>query len=321
MARPSNLDHVRRVLRALSILRTEPGWHSVEHLAQTVGAKPARLADDLRRACYAAGELSLPLMFGDDLEPEHPDGSNVVQFNEHVAVQLPLPPSRVALARMLLASESAIAQDFDVTATNTLAAVRDRIVESLGISGIDGGAAKTPDVVVRVRNAIGNSESIQFAYQGLEANEPRVRVVQPESVSRSGSGWVLMGIDLSLGEERTFRLDRVIGEIDSASPAEQNPESWQSRAEPNRGVGSSVRQEVRLRIDANEIWAVENYDPRIAEEVDGRVEVTVLVYPPVGARLSRLLMFLGPSAEVLDGEEVLQEHRARVRQLQQVYRK
>ena len=137
MARPANHEHVERTLRALAILRSEPGWHRIDRLAELVTAKPTRLADDLRRCCYAADDWYLPLLFGSDLDPPHPDGEAVVQLAADVPVTLPLPSSRVDVIRLALLADSAARLDPDHPRSAVLRTLHERLTSIIGSATVD----------------------------------------------------------------------------------------------------------------------------------------------------------------------------------------
>ena len=321
MARPSNQDHVARTLRSLSVLRSEPGWHHVTRRAEIVGAKPDRLSADLRRCCYAADDWHLPLFFGTDIEPEHPDGDAVVQLAEDIPVTLPLPSSRVDVIRLALLAGSAARREPDHPSAETLRALEGRLSTIL-----DGGNLHVhddePALADAFRVAIRDRRHVRFVYRSLTDNDTRTRTVVPVRVHRQGRWWLLEGLPVDPAGEPTgslsFRLDRILGDPEDAGPATAPDRTTDG---PPKSAGGTARTEVRLRVHENDLWATDEFSPtRIEHQHDDVVEVTISLYPPVGERLSRILFLTDPdTTHVIDGEQFLDAHRRRVSRMRERY--
>jgi hypothetical protein len=300
MARGANHEHVRRALEALAILQSEPGWHVVADLAASVGAKPDRLAADLRRACYEARDWHLPLVFGDDLEPPHPRSWAVVQLLSDVPTTLPLPASRAELLRWALLADTAIRLDPDDERAAILRPFRDRVTAELGVAPALDVRLSDPDALDALRAAIAQTRSVRFGYRALDAGELHERWVTPQRVWRDGRWWLLLGHDHGRDALRTFRVDRVVGDVTDAGPGQAPPADGAAGLDGAPDVtGPATPASVRLRIGADEQWAVDAFEPSGLVEDGASAEITVRLYPPVGARLSRLLLLLRPGATVV----------------------
>lgn len=308
MGRPANHEHVERTLRALAILRSEPGWHPVDRLAQLVGAKPRRLADDLRRCCHAADDWHFPLIFGSDLDPPHPDGEAVVQLAADVPFTLPLPSSRVDLIRLAVLADGAARLDPDHPRSAVLRALHERLTTIIGSPTVDA-PGHEPTAADAVRAAIRSDRNVTFTYRSLTDQAPSRRTVTPLGVERQGKWWILRAVHAGPDRvEASYRLDRIVGDVEDAGPAGV---SAPTLAEP---PFVTPRTAVRLRLHINDQWVTDDLDPLDVRPVGSElVEVTVNLYPPVGERLSRLLFLTDPrTSTVVSGQTFLDAHRRHV---------
>ena len=309
MARPSNHVHVEQTLRALSVLKSEPGWHRLDQLAAFVGARPARLSDDLRRCCYTADDWYLPLFFGSDLDPPHPDGDAVVQLAADVPVSLPLPSSRVDLIRIALLADSAARYEPDNPRSAVLRSLHQRLAPIIGTATVDD-TAEDPPAADPLRSAIRNRRNLTFTYRSLTDRTPRPRTVTPVRVQRQGRWWMLHAFHVSADQDSaspvSYRLDRIVGTVQDAGPA--------PLLQPPEEHDPTPTASVRLRVHSNDLWATDNLNPHDLHATAGEtVEVTITLFPPVAERLSRLLFLTDPrTTEVLSGQTFLDAHRRHV---------
>lgn len=313
MARPTNQDHVARTLRALAVLRSEPGWHHITRLAEIVGAKPDRLSADLRRCCYAADDWHLPLLFGSDIEPEHSDGDSVVQLAPNIPVSLPLPSSRVDVIRLALLAGSAARREPDHPSASVLWALEERLSTILDTTKLDV-IVDEPTTGNAFRRAVREGRQIRFVYRSLRDDETRTRTVTPLRVHRKSKWWLLEGLAVTPPNETTrsvsYRLDRIIGEPEDAGPARA---AYLADASP-KDADRIAKSDVRLRMHEDDLWVTDDLAPtRIEHRPNNLVEVTISLYPPVGERLSRVLFLTDPeTTQVIDGEQFVSAHRKRL---------
>lgn len=141
-----------------------------------------------------------------------------------------------------------------------------------------------------------------FTYKG----EPRA--VDPHRLDFQSGRWYLRGHDRSRDAERSFRVDRIEGEVTTSAPGTAAPlpegatpgvpgQPWQLAMEPPLTA--------RVRIDAAQApWALQalGEDASVVEADDGSVEVTLEVTNRDGFR-SFVLTFLD-HAEVLEPPEL-----------------
>lgn len=307
MGRTPNHEHVTKTLRVLAILRSEPGYHQIARLAEIVGTKPKRLADDLRRCCYAAEGWHLPLVFGGDTEPPHPKGDAMVQLLSETPVQLPLPSSRVDLIRLSLLADQAARRDPDTPVAETLIALHHRLMALLDADDIAVSAAEPP-ASSALRTAIGAGRRVTFGYRSLTDKEPRARTVTPLRIERQGKWWVLQARPDEGSGAQSYRVDRIVGDVADAGPAAES-------AAGSTDSSPAPTSAVRLRLHVNDLWVTDDMGATdLVQLPDGEhAEVTVNLYPPVGERLSRLLFLADPATTtVLAGTEHLADHQRHV---------
>lgn len=331
MGRTKNEEHVRRTLQALAILQSESGWHRVTELAERVGASSPRLADDLRRLHYSAGMHSVPVIFGDEVEPAEPEGGSVVRYEQDFPLRLPLPASRVELTRIALLAETA-PKLFDLgPSAQVLSDLGSRLSALLGLDPdvVADRKSSVPDIVTVLREAIETGGVVQFAYRSLERSELAQRRVRPIRVRPVSMSWVLDADDLDTESARCYRVDRIVGPL-TVEPSVAGPAAGAAAHGP--AVSPPDRTRVRVRVGEDEEWALENFEPTdkryVRQTLNGTtsmmLEATISLYPPVERRLSRLLLLLRPGAAVVEtentgSESVLHVHRETLRALGELY--
>jgi len=100
-------------------------------------------------------------------------------------------------------------------------------------------------------DATGKRRQVSFPYQRATETEPATRRVQPWGLVRSSGRWYVVGHDVDRGEERVFRLSRIVGAVKPTgkSAAYVVPPGTDVRALARRLSPSfpSVRAEVLLR--------------------------------------------------------------------------
>jgi proteasome accessory factor B len=68
--------------------------------------------------------------------------------------------------------------------------------------------------------AVAERRPVRFGYQGPRDPEPRERHVQPWGVVSRRGRWYVVGHDTDRGDERVFRLSRIVGEVTTDGPGE-----------------------------------------------------------------------------------------------------
>lgn len=88
-----------------------------------------------------------------------------------------------------------------------------------------------PHFLDEVINAISERRTIDFSYLDTELNSNK-RSVNVYSYFSNQGFWYLSGFDVNKDEERTFRCDRIVGDITVSKKAQlyEIPENWQEHA-------------------------------------------------------------------------------------------
>jgi predicted DNA-binding transcriptional regulator YafY len=277
MARPTG-----RVLTLLELLQSG-GTRTVAELADRLGVDGRtvrRYVDHLidldvpvesvrgRYGGYrlAPGFRMPPLMLGDD---------------EALAVLLGLIAGRRAglMTSAGTASETAAAKIRRVLPTR-VARRLESVLESLAFTEqSDQPAAPNTDVLLTIADAVHHSRPISIRYTARDGRRTE-RTLHPYGIVAHAGRWYVTGKDPALGEERTFRLDRIAdartlpGSFEP--PADLDPAQRVLSGFATAGYRYEVvlriqgtRERIRARIPASVATVAE------APDVDGRLRVEI----------------------------------------------
>jgi len=225
------------------------------------------------------------------------DGSVEIRLAEYFERPLRLTPAEgvalVAAARALLAVPGA-------DTAGPLASALTKLEAVVGASGrlqIDVGEVTHLEVL---RTAVADGEQLELDYFSYSRDEMTTRRVDPERVFHALGAWYLAAYCHRAEDERLFRVDRIRAVRRTGEHFEPRP-----TAERDDGLGALVYhpgpddERVTLRLSPEVAWVLESLpvEGRRTER-DGRERV---VLPVSGeAFLERLLLRLGPAAEVVD---------------------
>jgi proteasome accessory factor C len=157
----------------------------------------------------------------------------------------------------------------------------------------------TSDEVTTLRRAASEHRVAQIVYRSLSREETTSRDIEPWTVFSTLGNWYVMGHCRLVDDTRTFRIDRIrevaVGE-ESFDPPEEIPEP---------GVGytpSDHDVQAVIELQPAALWVLEYYPVEVISE---KGSVTTIRFSATDAELpARLLLRLGASASLLDGEEV-----------------
>lgn len=303
MTSPRTAKRLNRILAMLPWVIANSGA-SVDELCERFGYTRRELAADLDLVfvCglpgYGPGDLMVAYMDEDEV---------VVELADYFANPVRLtPPEALSLlaAGMALVSTGQAPPALATAVTKlqrvVLGADEDALVVDL----------TEPPLVAELRAAAAAGNTVQIVYTGLASGETSKREVEPWVVFTTMGNWYLRGFCRSAGAERVFRVDR-IRELELSGGSFTAPEV---ELEPEIGYTPSeedVRALIRLRDEAR--WVAEYFPVEpVADDEDGLIVRFSASDPLV---IARLLLRLGQTAELLEGDEVadtLQDLRSRI---------
>jgi proteasome accessory factor C len=177
----------------------------------------------------------------------------------------------------------------------------DTLGDAAGIEGAVTGSA--PAHLDALRAAAADLRRIRIDYTAASTGERSVREVEPEAVFASAGHWYVVAWDVAADGERLFRADRV-------SAVEETTERFAPRGLEGAGrqlyTGGDQDLSVRLLLRPAARWVAEYYvTDDVVTRPDGTVEATLPARQT--GWIAKLLLRLGPDAEVLDPPELRAE--------------
>jgi len=177
----------------------------------------------------------------------------------------------------------------------------DTLGDAAGIEGAVTGSA--PAHLDALRAAAAGLRRIRIDYTAASTGERSVREVEPEAVFASAGHWYVVAWDVAADGERLFRADRV-------SAVEETAERFAPRGLEGAGrqlyTAGDQDLAVRLLLRPAARWVAEYYvTDDVVTRPDGTVEATLPARQT--GWIAKLLLRLGPDAEVLDPSELRAE--------------
>jgi proteasome accessory factor C len=166
-----------------------------------------------------------------------------------------------------------------------------------------------------VRRAIAARERIEIDYYSASRDERTTRRVDPYAAFTSEGHWYMDGLCHLAGGARLFRIDR----IQAVRLAGERFDAPEARSPGQVFVPGPEARVVRLSIPNSARWVVEAYPcTDVEERADGGLLVTLAVAGT--AWLERLLLRLGPEAEVIDPPDLVDAGRRAAQRVLAAYR-
>jgi proteasome accessory factor C len=305
MTRPDASVRLRRLLTIIPWIVDHQG-STLDELAARFGMTVGELERDLELIPFCG----LPPYTPDRLiDCEIVDGRVFLRFAEYFARPLSLTPGE---GFALLAAGQALVAVPGADPKGSLAAALGKLAGVLGAGdgmSVELGPAR---YLEPLRAAAEAFERVEIDYYTFGRDELTTRRIDPRAVFAAAGQWYVDAYCHRAVDDRLFRVDRVRG-------VRPTGEHFDPAALPG-GTTAGVfhprpsDRRVTLLLNANAGWVPESYPVESVEEApDGRLKVVLVANER--AWLERLLLRLGPSAEVLEPAEVRAEAAEAARRL------
>jgi predicted DNA-binding transcriptional regulator YafY len=313
------VDAGSRLLRLLAVLTwlARQGRASVAELSERFGLDADELIADLELAACCG------------LPPYSPDQlMEIIVDDQEVIADLGTElgrPRRLTAAEgfALAASARAIVAVPGADPDGALGRALGKLEAVLGGRGLLRVDLREPAHLAVIRDASESGRQLELHYYSASSDRESTRIVDPVSVRLIEGHWYLDGYCHNAQGMRRFRVDRV-----SAARLTGEPACHREDGEPGRPdapqsseafVPGPEATVAHLAVDDEAVWITEALLNSSSESLpDGRTRVTLAVASTVW--FGRLLLRLGPHAEVLDPPELADAGRHAARQLLARYR-
>jgi proteasome accessory factor C len=314
-------DAGSRLLRLLAVLTwlARQGRAPVSELSERFGLEPDELIADLELAAccglppYSPDQLMEIII--DDQEVVADLGTELGRSRRLTAAE---GFALAASARAILAVPGADPDGALHRAVGKLEAV-------LGGRGLLRVDLDDPAHLAVIRDASEGGRQLELHYYSASSDRESTRIVDPVSVRLIEGHWYLDGYCHNAAGMRRFRVDRVSAARLTGEPAcHHGDEAERQRTEDETQsseafVPGPEATVAHLAVDGEAVWITEALPNSSSEPLsDGRTGVTLAVASTVW--FGRLLLRLGPHAEVLDPPELAETGRHAARQLLARYR-
>jgi predicted DNA-binding transcriptional regulator YafY len=143
----------------------------------------------------------------------------------------------------------------------------------------------------KLEAAISKQRTVKFPYWSISRDEERERTVNPLALFQDAGAWYVVGHDLDVEDDRTFRVSRIRGEIRFATrrerdfrlPAEFDVDQYRGR--PPWQIGDPVG-EARIEVGGDTAWWVQRTYGTSGKVEDG---VFITEYSSLGLLASWVL--------------------------------
>jgi len=283
-------ERLQRLLALVPWVAAHDG-PAVTDVCARFGCTEAELVSDLELLFLCGLHPYTPDML---IDVDVADGRVWIRYADYFSRPLRLTPAE-GLA-LLAAGTSLLEGDKDGPLARGLA----KLAAALGVDAeesVDVSLGPAPPETLRsLSDAVADHRQVELEYYAFGRDEWTRRVVNPYAVFSAGGQWYVSAFCHAVDDERLFRVDRIRTAVTldrGFDPPTDKPELtvYRARADDPR---------VTLELASSARWVVEQYPTEAVEEVEeGRVRVTLAVSER--AWLERLLLRLGPAAEVVAG--------------------
>ena len=293
-------ERLRRLLVMVPYLVRHPGT-KISEASRLFDVSEEELVEDLQ-LLFVSGLP--PYGPGDLIEVDLEDGRVTITMADYFARPLRLTRNE---AIALYLRGTSLAATPGLRESRALSSALDKLREGLGPESLEDVAGRIEtisgrgaEVLDRVRAAAAAGERLEIDYFAASSGQTTTRRIAAEEVFSSMGNWYVAAWDMSVDDERLFRLDRI-------KAVRATGERFERRGLAGAGrplyTASHDDVEVRLRLAPEARWVSEYYEvTEESERPDGSLEVAL---PTKRLEwVARLLLSLGTSAEVLAPPEL-----------------
>lgn len=317
--RPEAGQRLRRLLAVLTWL-ARVKQAPVAELAERFSMSPEDLVADLELAACCG----LPPYTPDQLMEIVVDDQQVVaNLGEELARPRRLTAAEgfalAAAARAILATAGARSEG---ESGGALASALAKLDTALGAGSAEQSSLRVDlgdaPHLAEVRRALDEGRQLLVRYYSLSSDEETERVIDPLSLVAIDGRWYLDAYCHGAGGVRRFRVDRLVELSETGRSAEHRPSDDAIGVSTPSGPAAFVpgpdATVATVRVDAEGMWLVEAVPTlRLAPRDGGGADVELAVASAVW--FERLLLRLGPHAEVLDPPELVDAGRKAAQRL------
>ncbi len=223
-----------------------------------LGATRFVTKDVIRRACYgehpatAAGDEAFERAFERDKDALRQIGAVIevgsadAYFDDELGYRIPTEQTSLPEIRFESDEAAVLGLAAQVWQQATLAKATGRALAKLKGQGVEIDPSRLEVMAPSIAadepafeplwDAVGKRRQVTFPYQRATETESATRRLQPWGLVRSSGRWYVVGHDVDRGEERVFRLSRIVGPVKATGKSAAYVVPRAPTYEPWRGV-------------------------------------------------------------------------------------
>lgn len=289
---PKTAGRINRLLAMLPWVIANPGT-SVDEICERFDYTHSELVRDLNTVFVCGLPGYGP---GDLMDASIDDDEVVVEMADYFSRPLRLTAPE---ALGILASGKAVQSS--ASGGEALDRALVKLERTLLPEGIEAVVVDLPEppLVAALRGAAADGALVRIDHTSIASGERKVREVEPWSVFTTLGNWYVSGYCRSAKAERVFRIDRIRSAERTGDVFEPVPAAGPASV---RYTPSDDDTHVTIRLDLSGRWVAEYYPVEVLDDRGGAMTIRMSVGDPAVA--ARLLVRLGPAAEIVGGEEV-----------------
>ncbi|WP_237564332.1 helix-turn-helix transcriptional regulator [Actinomyces sp. 432] len=216
----------RQVNLLLALRNTASGMTKAQIIGSVAGYDPE-------------GGSSADRMFERDKDVLRELGIDITTTGQADQARYRITEADYALPDLTLTAQQAAAVELAASAWRSGAltpAARHALTKIRAVAGVDDAADSLPDLSIdlgsdvsggqvpaELATAVRERRRVSFEYASANSGRVSARIVEPHRMRMSEGAWYLDGLDRASGQQRTFRLARVVGPVSVVSSADAFP--------------------------------------------------------------------------------------------------